>query len=142
MPNDAPALHAELDIPGIVNLVDRFYDKVRVDDHIGPVFNAVIEDWAVHKNLLTSFWCSVALRVGTYRGNPLAMHKPLGIDRTHFVRWLALWRETVPEIFAEEPAARMIEYAERIGRGMRMGLGLGDRPLGRDLDIPIRMMQP
>jgi hemoglobin len=126
----------------IARLIDRFYDKVSADDHIGPIFNDVVEDWSVHKRLLTSFWCSVALRAGTYRGNPLGKHMPLPIDRSHFERWLELWRETVPEVLDAEAAAQMIEYAERIGRGMRMGLGLGDRPRGRDLGIPIRSMQP
>lgn len=125
-----------LDEGSIARLVDRFYDKVRADAKLGAVFNPIVHDWREHKRLLTSFWCSVALRAGTYRGNPMAMHRPLPIDRSHFDRWLALWRETAPEVLDEAGAAAMIEYAERIGRGMRMGLGL-EGPRGRDLGIPI-----
>lgn len=128
---------ATLDETHIARLVDRFYDKVQQDDLIGPVFNAVVDDWDEHKALLTRFWCSVALRAGTYRGNPMGKHKPLPIGREHFERWLDLWRRTVPEIMDEEAATLMIDYANRIGRGLRMGMGLGDRPRGRDLGIPM-----
>ena len=52
----------------IATLVDRFYEKVRVDAQLGPVFNAAVHDWDEHKALLTSFWASVALRASSYRG--------------------------------------------------------------------------
>jgi hypothetical protein len=29
-------------------LVDRFYDKVRRDSDIGPIFNAIVGDWPHH----------------------------------------------------------------------------------------------
>ncbi|HET8899024.1 MAG TPA: group III truncated hemoglobin [Rhodanobacteraceae bacterium] len=132
LPPRAPISHESL-----ARLVDRFYDKVSADPKLGAVFNPIVEDWPEHKRLLTSFWSSVALRAGSYRGNPLAMHRPLGIDRSHFERWLELWRATVPEVLDNDGAAQMIDYAERIGQGMRMGLGLGDHPRGRDLGIPI-----
>lgn len=131
-----------LDEAHIATLVDRFYDKVRADDLIGPVFNAAVDDWDEHKRLLTRFWCSVALRAATYRGNPLSKHKPLSIGREHFTRWLELWHQTVPEIMSEDAATVMTDYAERIGQGMRMGLGIGDRPRGRDIGIPMVAAQP
>ncbi|HET6587113.1 MAG TPA: group III truncated hemoglobin [Oleiagrimonas sp.] len=126
-----------LDEAHIARLVNRFYDKVQADDLIGPVFNAIVDDWDEHKRLLTRFWCSVALRASGYRGNPMAKHRPLPIGREHFERWLTLWGETVPEIMEADAAAIMIDYAQRIGRGLRMGMGLGDRPRGRDLGIPM-----
>ena len=133
-PSSTPRL--ALDETAIAFLVDRFYDKVRADAKLGAVFNPIVHDWPEHKRRLTSFWCSVALRAGSYRGNPMAMHRPLPIDRSHFDRWLALWRDTVPEVLDEAGTAAMIEYAERIGRGLRMGMGL-EGPRGRDLGIPI-----
>ncbi|HET7266635.1 MAG TPA: group III truncated hemoglobin [Oleiagrimonas sp.] len=131
-----------LDEAHIATLVDCFYDKVSADDLIGPVFNAAIDDWDEHKRLLTRFWCSVALRAGTYRGNPLSKHKPLDIGREHFTRWLELWHQTVPEIMGEDATTVMTDYAERIGMGMRMGLGIGDRPRGRDIGIPMYTAKP
>ena len=129
---------APLDETQIALLIDRFYDKVSADPLLGAVFNPVVDDWDGHKRLLTSFWCSVALRAGTYRGNPMAMHRPHAIGRTHFERWLALWGETTHEVLDAESAALMVEYAGRIGQGLQLGLGLLPHPAGsRGLGIPV-----
>ena len=127
-----------LDEGQIAHLVDCFYAKVSADPLLGAVFNPVVEDWDAHKRLLTSFWCSVALRAGTYRGNPMAMHRPHPIRHEHFQRWLALWNETTHEVLDVDSAAVMIEYAGRIGQGLQLGLGLLPHPKGaRELGIPI-----
>lgn len=129
---------SQLDETRIAHLVDCFYDKVSADPLLGAVFNPVVEDWDEHKRLLTTFWCSVALRAGTYRGNPMAMHRPHPIRREHFERWLALWDETTREVLDAEAAAVMIEYAGRIGQGLQLGLGLLAQPKGtRSLGIPL-----
>ena len=128
---------ASLDEAAIADLVDRFYEKVRVDALLGPVFNAVVEDWDEHKQLLTSFWCSAVLRAGTYRGNPMARHRPHAIGVVHFERWLALWRETTSEVLDAAAAATMLEYATRIGDGLRLGLGLPRAQQARGLGIPV-----
>lgn len=121
----------------IAKLVDRFYDKVRADPLLGAVFNPVVADWGEHKRLLTSFWCSVVLRAGTYRGNPMAKHLPHAIEAVHFERWLQLWGETVREVLDADAAAVMIEYATRIGDGLRLGLGLPRARQGLGLGIPV-----
>ena len=108
----------------IATLVDRFYEKVRIDAQLGPVFNAAVHDWDEHKALLTSFWSSVALRTGSYRGNPMAAHRPHPIRAEHFDHWIALWLETSTEVLDEASAAQMVEYAQRIGRSLKFGLGL------------------
>ena len=105
-------------------LVDVFYDRIQVHPDLGPVFNAAVHDWPEHKRLLTSFWCSVVLRAGTYRGNPMSAHRPHAITTRHFVQWLALWRETAEDVLAPQQAALVHEYANRIGRSLRYGLGL------------------
>lgn len=119
----------------IAALVDRFYEKVRRHPTLGPVFNDAVEDWHAHKRLLTSFWCSVALRASSYRGNPMLKHRPLPITATHFEDWLALWRETTREVLDEASATRLINYAERIGDGLQVGLGL--RAGSRSLQLSI-----
>lgn len=127
------------DIPlsetSIARLVDHFYDKVTADPVIGPVFNAVVHDWDAHKRLLTSFWCSVALRANSYRGNPMAAHRPLPVRAEHFDHWLGLWRATCAEELDEAGAAQMINYAERIGRSLKYGLGLN--PEARGIGVPL-----
>jgi hemoglobin len=139
MPNAIPA---NLDESRLAALVDRFYDKVRADPLLGPVFDERVADWNVHKVLMASFWSTVALRSGHYRGNPLARHQPLPIGAPHFRRWLALWRETSGETLDAEAAALMTGYAERIGYGMQVGLGLSGHLRGRESGIPVRARQP
>ena len=119
----------------IATLIDHFYEKVRVDAQLGPVFNAAVHDWDEHKALLTSFWSSVALRAGSYRGNPMAAHRPHPIRAEHFERWLALWRDTCAEELDEDSAAMMLQYAERIGRSLKYGLG--SHPQARAFGVPV-----
>ena len=132
-----PALPREA-LPGaddIARLVDAFYDKVRADPVIGPIFNEAVHDWPEHKRLLTSFWCSVVLKAQTYRGNPMRAHRPWPIQAQHFDHWLALWRETTAELLPEAEADTMVAFAERIGQSLRYGLGLeGD---ASPLRVPI-----
>ncbi len=115
---------APFDEATLALLVDHFYEKVRRDPQIGPIFNAAVHDWDEHKRLLTSFWASVALRAGSYRGNPMAAHRPHPIRAEHFDRWLAMWQETCNEELDEVHAAQMLEYAQRIGRSLKYGLGV------------------
>lgn len=129
---------AALDETRIAQLVDRFYDKVSADPMLGAVFNPVVEDWIAHKRLLTSFWCSVVLRAGTYRGNPMAMHRPHPIGAEHFQRWLALWTATTHEELDAEGAAMMCEAAQRIAQGLQLGLGtLQRQQTGEPLGVAI-----
>lgn len=138
MPNAIPAT---LDESRVTRLVACFYDKVRVDTLLGPIFNPLVADWDAHKVLMTSFGSTVALRSGHYRGNPLAKHQPLPIGIEHFQRWLALWRETAHEELDANSAALMIGYAERVGYGMRVGMGLTGHLRGRESGIPIHARQ-
>src|SRR3546814_6604260 len=56
--------------------------------------------------------------------NPMAAHRPHPITTEHFVQWLELWRATADEILAPEHAELLHEYAGRIARSLRYGLGL------------------
>lgn len=127
-----------LDETRIAILVDRFYDKVRADASIGPIFDAAVHDWPGHKALLVRFWCSVALGAHSYRGNAMAVHRGQpSIRSVHFARWLELWRETTADVLDEAGAAQMQDYAERIGRSLRIGMGLPERLDVRPLGIPV-----
>ena len=121
-----------LDDAALTRLVDAFYDRVQADAELGPVFARSVHDWPAHKSLLVAFWSSVALGTRRYRGNPMAVHRGVaGIDAAHFEHWLALWRRTAADVLAPDAAAAMVAHAERIGRSLREGLGLGAaKPLG------------
>ena len=93
----------------IETLVNRFYEKVRGDALIGPVFNDVAKvDWDVHLPRLYAFWQTVLLGEGGFRGNPLGVHFKLveetSMDWPRFERWLALFTETIDELFSGERA--------------------------------------
>jgi hemoglobin len=116
-----------LDTADIVRLVDRFYDRVQADRILGPIFNPAVHDWPEHKRTLVSFWSSIALGTRSYRGNPMAMHRPHPIREEHFAHWLALWREVAEAELPAEHAAMFIEHANRIAQSLQFGLGLMPR---------------
>jgi hemoglobin len=128
---------APLDEMQIARLVDRFYEQVRLDPLLGPVFNAAVHDWDEHKRTLVSFWSSVVLRTRSYRGDPMAVHRMQPIRAEHFERWLALWRATANDCLDESGAAQVIEHAERIGRSLRLGLGLAEDLQTKPFGLPI-----
>ena len=108
----------------LATLVDRFYAKVREDESLGPVFNAVVDDWPEHLEKLSAFWASVMLTTGRYKGNPMAAHlKQRGaIEPAMFDRWLHLWRETAEEVLDERYASAVVAKAERIAQSLQLGL--------------------
>jgi hemoglobin len=88
----------------IEKLVDRFYEKVRADDLLAPVFNDVARvDWDEHLPRLHAFWQTVIFGNGGFRGNPLSVHMKLveetAMDWPSFQRWLDLFTGTVDEHF-------------------------------------------
>lgn len=103
-------------------LVDRFYDKVKADELLGPVFSHV--DWPHHLPIMYNFWSSMMLGDQSYRGNPFQKHLPLPIQTQHFDQWLKLFRETVQEHFSGEKADEILMRAESIAGIFQMRMGL------------------
>ena len=93
-------------------LVDLFYEQVRNDEMLAPVFSGV--NWPAHLPIMYSFWSSAILGEQTYRGNPFQKHLHLAIGREHFEAWLRLFRKTVDENFAGENADQIKSRAEGI----------------------------
>lgn len=123
-----------LDSSTIIALVDRFYDRVREDPQLGPIFAVRVHDWPAHKNRMVTFWSSTTLRSGDYRGNPMAVHRALPLSTELFERWQWLWRDTASYMLSAPAARHMIDLAERIGHGLMQGVGL--RPRNRDMGVP------
>ncbi len=112
----------EIDEPLIDRLIRAFYDRVRVDPLIGPIFNSRIQDWEPHLVRIADFWSSVMLKSGRYQGQPMRLHLPLPIDAQHFDRWLALFETTARELCSEQIAAQFVARARMIGRSLEMGI--------------------
>ena len=99
----------------VQTLVYAFYDEVRKDELIGPIFDKVVSDWTPHLERMVSFWASTILGEGSYRGEPFPKHLALGIDKRHFERWLSLFHNTVDLHFKGEKAEEIKKRADTIG---------------------------
>jgi hemoglobin len=106
----------------ISDLVDRFYAKVRLDPEIGPIFNAVIDDWPAHLSLLKNFWSTVLLQDRSYKGDPLSKHLLLSLDPPHFSRWLTLFEQTAREVMVLEHANAIIDKSHRIAQNFQAAI--------------------
>jgi hemoglobin len=104
----------------IVRLVDAFYERVRADALLGPIFDEVARvDWATHLPKMYAFWDSVLFASAGFKGNPLAVHRALArrtpLTDVEFSRWVDLFVETVESLFegpvAEEAKARAARVA-------------------------------
>lgn len=103
-------------------LVDRFYDKVKSDSLLAPVFNHL--NWSKHLQIMRDFWAFTLLGEMGYRSNLVQKHISLPIQPEHFTRWLSLFNATVDENFfgdkAEEAKSRA--YSMAVVIQAKMGL--------------------
>jgi hemoglobin len=114
---------AEREMPDeeqIGRLVDRFYAQVREDEVLGPVFaKAIGNDWEPHLKTMRTFWSSLMLASGQYKGNPMMTHLVLPrIGAQHFERWLSIWKRTTAELFPPRIAAMFLRKAESMAERM------------------------
>lgn len=118
------AIKAEtgIDEAMIERLVRGFYDRVRADPLLGPVFAARIADWEPHLRQMLAFWSSVALMSGAYHGQPMRKHLPLPVDGRHFDRWLMLFETTARELCPPKAGDHFIERARRIAESIELGV--------------------
>lgn len=107
----------------IARLVGGFYQRVRDDDLLGPIFARHIgprpEDWKGHLPRMEAFWSTVVLQSGRYAGRPMEAHRALAdageqLTSAHFERWLGLWRQAVAEAIPREGRAAFIIAAQRM----------------------------
>jgi hemoglobin len=89
----------------IKTLVNAFYEKVRQDELLAPIFNERIQNrWPQHLEKMYAFWQTVLLDERTYYGSPFPPHAQLPINRSHFERWTGLFNSTVDALFEGEKA--------------------------------------
>lgn len=109
----------------IIQIVDSFYEKVRQDELIGPIFNDVAKViWEEHLPKLYSFWEDLLLGTANYHGRPFPPHTLLNLRPEHFERWLYLFTTTVDEKFRGLKAEEMKTRAHRIASNFSHNLGL------------------
>ena len=110
--------------PALDLLVSAFYDRVRQDEALGPIFEAGVDDWPAHLATLRAFWSSVMLTSGRYKGNPVAAHLKHSAQITPalFTRWLELWAETTSRLMSPAAAAALQAKAANIARSLQLSL--------------------
>lgn len=104
----------------VSKVVRTFYSKVRQDETLGPIFNAMIDDWEEHLEKLTDFWSMTLFGGRNYGGNPITAHQhvdeqmPGGVTPFHFGTWLNLWFATLEELFSGENAETLKRRARKM----------------------------
>lgn len=104
-------------------LVNRFYDKVRVNPVIGYIFEDVAKvDWEHHLPKMYKFWASILLGEHHFEGNPMQVHVALSkratMDEQAFNEWLRMFIATVDELFVGPKADEAKQRAASIARIM------------------------
>jgi hemoglobin len=102
-------------------LVRAFYGRAFEDPLIGWLFVDVAKlDLEAHVPVIASFWETILLGARSYPGGAFrphaALHARAPLRAAHFDRWVALWRETVDELFAGERAELAKTHAARVAR--------------------------
>lgn len=122
---DGKPLPDALDEAMIHAVVHGFYERIRKDDLLGPIFNAAIapEEWPRHLGKMCDFWSATLLRTGRYDGRPLPPHLAIsGLAEEHFRRWLRLFRKTVRELCPPDVASLFMDRALRIAHSFRLAI--------------------
>jgi len=104
-------------------LVDAFYDKVRKDQVIGYLFNEVAQtDWSHHLPKMYDFWEVILFGTGSFKGNPMLVHKQLHdkstMNATQFEHWVLLFTATVNQLFEGKNAEDIKQSAANIAQTM------------------------
>lgn len=103
------------DLQDIQHLVDTFYDRIRKDNMLGPIFDGIIQQrWPEHLEKMYRFWQTVLLEEHTYYGSPFPPHAKMPISKPHFDQWVALFGQTVDELFQGEKAEKAKWQGERM----------------------------
>jgi len=104
-----------LNIDDVKLLVDDFYEKIRNNELLSPIFNGVIKDnWPAHLERMYGFWQTLLLDVQAYGGTPFLKHAKLPIEKEHFDTWISLFNDTVDEHFTGEKASEAKWRAARM----------------------------
>lgn len=96
----------------VEHLVDTFYGCVLADESLSPFFKNL--DFKAHMPKMVHFWSFVLLDEPGYTTNVTDKHMHMPLSTVHFERWVALFHETVNELFAGEKAEMAKQRANLI----------------------------
>ncbi|RVU48541.1 group III truncated hemoglobin [Lujinxingia sediminis] len=106
-------------IAAINEMVHTFYACIREDPVLGPIFESRIDHWPDHLERMVYFWRAVLRSEPTFtmseRGAPPVLHWAMDeVERHHYRRWLALFKDVVEGIYQPDDAEQVFEAASRI----------------------------
>lgn len=113
-------------------IINTFYEKVKVDDVLGYIFNEIANvNWQHHLPVMYDFWDFTILNNGSYARNVMtphfALHEKVKLQPVHFERWLKLFNETIDANYAGENADAMKQRAHVIAETLKYKLGERDK---------------
>lgn len=113
----------DVDRQDIADVVTTFYQRVRKDATLAPIFAERIENWSEHEEKITRFWANALLFERSYSGNPMRAHMDAGNVRPeHFEGWLSLFDEVLKAHISSPQREQWSALVHRIGRGLSFGL--------------------
>jgi hemoglobin len=100
-------------------LVATFYNRVKADETLGPVFTEIAKiNWEKHLPVMCDFWENAILFTGSYQGNPMDLHthlhKAMPLLQIHFQKWNQIFINTVDNLFKGEKALLAKQRALKI----------------------------
>ena len=99
----------------IKDLVDSFYDEVRKDELLAPIFDDVIGDkWDEHLPVMYGFWTTLLIRHEAFTGQPYPKHAVLPLTVAHFEHWLLHFKQTIDTKFEGKTADEAKRLASQI----------------------------
>jgi len=101
-------------------LIERFYDKLIQDEHIGHYFHGL--DLKKHIPRVAEFWAFILIDRTGYTGNMMDAHARLPLNVDDFDQWLVLFHKTVREHFSGEKANLALERSTLIAWTMKSKL--------------------
>ena len=107
--------------------VNSFYDRIKTNPVIGYIFTDIAKvNWERHLPVMYNFWENALFYSGTYKGNPLELHKHLHrvmpLEPRHFDQWINIFNETIDELFEGPKADLAKERAYSISQIMQRNI--------------------
>ncbi|MDN3620204.1 group III truncated hemoglobin [Polaribacter undariae] len=111
-------------------LVITFYNEVRKDALLGPIFNHHLkaEQWPPHLEKLTDFWVTALLGDVCFKGNPTKAHLEVDkhlkhtMSQEHFGQWLQIWFQTIDSLYVGDVAQRAKDASRRMATGQYLNV--------------------
>jgi len=119
----AAAAQVGIDENLIHDVVHHFYERVRNDSILGPIFAQRIAQWPPHLEHMEQFWRSVLLNTGEFHGNPMLKHVTIPrLGKPEFDQWLLLFDDVLRQFASPQAQTIIGDAARSIARSLLSGI--------------------